>query len=136
MVLWETKFWALSQTTGRLEERYGMFVKAEDLIKATAYLRSNKDFDYLQLTGHYYESLESFERIKEFEEKLEEVETPLSSMTFDDFYDWLKKAPTIEDLLLVRDRVIQEGGMDEYIPLIDKLIKEYGEKESGEEDTN
>lgn len=136
MVLWETKFFAISNITGRLEEYEGMLIKANNLLDASMFLRKQKGTEYLQLTGIWYQDMQAYVDENTFLDKLVEFEKPLKGMSFDDLYDWLKKAPTVDDLKLAKDRILQEGGMEDYIPLIDRLISEYEErerKEGGEE---
>ena len=133
MKLWETRFFALSQVTGEIENFRGVFIKARDITEATRAVREMQ-MDYLQLSGRWYKTLEDIKKEEMFLGKLNSKEVKFSKMTFDEVYDWLKGAISLEDLKEARERLLEEEGTKDYIPLVDKLIREY--EESCEEDSD
>lgn len=136
MALWETKLFAISQVTGKLEEFTGSFIEANDLVEAHQYLRES-GMDYLQLTGTSFKDLETLQRQSHFYETLEQEGVKISDMTLNEFFDWLSDAMTLEDLHAAKERIEQEGITD-YLPLINKQIKEYEKRDSqkGSEEDN
>jgi hypothetical protein len=124
MLIWETEFTALSVVSGELTIYRGPFVKADTMQEAVKHARV-EGMDYLVVTGKWYEDIEEVRKEDEFYEKLDEAK----GMDYDDFCDWLDLVTDKEQLEKIREEFSQEGGLKEYLKIIDTQIKhKYGEE--------
>lgn len=130
MLLWETEFFAVSMITGDIETFRGIFINANTLPDAQKSIRRMR-MDFLQLTGNWFKNFEEVIKNDKFYKPIEKEEIDISSMSFDDFCEWLDNALTVDDLMEAK-LIVKETCEDptEYLKIIEIFIKQKNEKDN------
>lgn len=130
MLLWETEFFAVSMITGDIETFRGIFINANTLPDAQKSIRRMR-MDFLQLTGNWFKNFEEVIKNDKFYKPIEKKEIDISSMSFDDFCEWLDNALTVDDLMEAK-LIVKETCEDptEYLKIIEIFIKQKNEKDN------
>ena len=122
-LLWETRFFALSQISGNLEGYRGIFIEALTITDAMKSVRK-MNAPYLYLTGDWYRDFESIAQNDSFHKPIKEKTLNVEKMSFDDFCDWLDNSLTLDDLLQARNIVKETVKTpQEHFKIIDNYIK-------------
>lgn len=152
MVLWETEFFAISVVTGEVECFAGIYIEAETMQQATSVMR-RMGLDYLQLTGAWFLNAQEIKKEMEKEgldvtmlgegnadrdpyeldkiyEGIIRPSNLVKNMSYDNFHDWLDLSDCREDLMSTLIAFKTEGGLEDYVKIIEIYIKNY-DKENG-----
>lgn len=133
ILLWETKFFAISAVTGEFDLFKGMFIEATNLQEAFKVARDLK-LDYLQFTGRWFRDWDAVHMEEEFYKIVRSPREGTIGMDYDEFNNWLDLAHNEYDLNKAIESFTNEG-LHEYVQLIEAYKNnKYGKKEDEEED--
>lgn len=135
-LLWETRFFALSQVSGEIVGYRGIFIQANTLPDAMKAIR-NMNAPYLFLTGVWFKDFESVIMNDNFHDPIDKGTLDIESMSFDEFCDWLDNSLTVGDLIkakkIVKDTVKTP---EEHFKIIDTYIKRRNNEETNQEEND
>lgn len=131
--VWETRFIAMNQKTGELQEFVGIqYFSGVNLQEAYEQL-SMSGFDYLQLTGKSFTSIDEAGDLRKFYDDISEPYNITKGMDYNEFHDWLSLGD-LEGVIEALHRFREDGRVENYVEMIVGYLKhKYGwtEEEEG-----
>lgn len=134
---WETEFFAVSVLTGDVENYNGIFITAPTIQEAIKVIRES-GFSYLQVTGTYFETLQSamvyVNNIKD-EKNISKKDSMLKkfeTMSFEEICRMLDNQPKekIEELISMESKF--PNFVEQFKAVKGYYKNKYGDKEKGE----